>query len=62
MGVMLNAQEGEQAHKEMEKGKPAGRGKCTRVGSKRFTIQLRRSYFACKNKERKTYKRIDASA
>lgn len=38
MEVMLNAQEGEQARKEMEKRKPAGRGKCTRVGGKGFAI------------------------
>ena len=54
---ILNEQEGEEAHKEMEEGKPAGSDKCTRVKSNGYTMRVRRSYIEYKGKE--AYKRID---
>ena len=47
-------------HNEIEEGKPAGSGKCSRVESKRYITHISRSYFACKNKGSKAYKEIEA--
>ena len=40
---ILYAQKGEEAHKEMEEGKPAGNGNYTRLGSKGYTTRVRKS-------------------
>lgn len=58
--VILYAKEGEEAHKEMGKGKPGG--KCTRLGYKGYTARVRGSYVAYKNKGGEVYKWVKVNA